>query len=131
MNAERLLAGAGYDTDAFRLWIAPVDPSDVNVWPASRLVRRFWRTGIRAFTVGRFVFCDPEVMRGDRDQLARLVVHELVHVRQYVTVGLLPFLVGYLREYWMGRVAGESPRDAYLNISSEREAREVTSWVVS
>lgn len=131
MNAGRLLSETGYDTEAFRAWIAPIDPYEINVWPASWLLRRFWRTGISAVTVWRYVFVDPEVMRGDRNRFARLVVHELVHVRQYVTVGFARFLIRYLREYWVGRLAGRSPRDAYVNISVEREAREVTDRIVN
>lgn len=131
MNAGRLLSDAGYDTDVFREWIAPVDPYEINVWPASGLFRRMWRTGISALTISKFVFVDPEVMRGDRDRFARLVVHELVHVRQYQTSGYVQFLIRYLREYWMGRLAGKSPREAYLDISHEREARAVTSQIVT
>jgi len=70
-------------------------------------------------------------MRGDRDRLARLVIHELVHVRQYKAVGYLRFVLSYLKEYWMGRAGGKSSRQAYLDISLEREAREVTEQTVA
>jgi hypothetical protein len=130
VNAGRILREAGYDTDALRVRIAPVDPGGINVWPASRHLRRLWRHGIRGVTHGRFVLVDPEVMRGDRDRLARLVVHELIHVRQYQAAGYLRFVLSYLKEYWLGRLGGKSAQQAYRDISHEREARELTERTV-
>jgi hypothetical protein len=77
------------------------------------------------------VCVDPEVMRGDPQRLARLVIHELVHVRQYLASGYLRFVTAYLKEYWIARIRGKSPRQAYLDISMEREARELTSLTIS
>jgi hypothetical protein len=131
VNAGRLLRETGYDTDALRVRIAPVDPDVINVWPASPLFRRFWRDGIRGVTYGKLVFVAPELMRGDPDRLARLVVHELIHVRQFVAAGYLGFVSSYLKEYWQGRLGGKSPHDAYRDISLEREAREMTERTVS
>lgn len=126
MNAGRILREAGYDTEGLRVEIAPIDPDTVNLLPASRFFRLFWRPGISGVTHGRFVFIAPEVMRGDRDRLARLVIHELVHVRQYEAAGYLRFVTTYLKDYWLGRIGGKSPRQSYLDISQEREARVVT-----
>lgn len=131
MNAGRILRNAGYDTEALRVRIAPVDPDHINVWPASRIFRHFWRAGISGLTHWRFVCVDPEMMRGDPQRLARLVIHELVHVRQYLAAGYLRFVTSYLKEYWIARFGGKSPRQAYLDISMEREARELTSLTVS
>lgn len=131
MNAGRILRDAGYDTDALRVRIAPVDPDDINVWPASALFRRLWRHGIHGVTHGRFVFVDPDVMVGDRRYLARLVIHELIHVRQYRATGYLRFVTSYAREYLKGRIGGLSPHEAYRQISHEREARELTERTVS
>ncbi len=131
MNAGRLLRETGYDTDALRVRIAPVDPRAINVWPASSLFRRFWRDGIKGVTHGRLVFVDPEVMRGDQERLARLVVHELIHVRQFAAAGYVRFVTSYLKEYWTARLGGKSPHDAYREISFEREAREMTERTLS
>jgi len=131
VNAGRILRRAGYDTDALRVRLAPVDPDHINVWPASRIFRRFWHAGISGLTHWRFVCVDPEVMRGDPQRLARLVIHELVHVRQYLAAGYLRFVTSYLKEYWIARIVGKTPRQAYLDISMEREARELTSLTVS
>lgn len=131
MNAGRLLRETGYDGDVLNERIAPIDPHRVNVWPASALVRRFWRTGIKGVTQWRWVLVDPETMRGDPDRLARLVIHELVHLRQFRERGLLMFMIRYMYQYWAGRLRGASSRQAYLDIDVENEARETTAYVVA
>jgi len=125
VNAGRLLRAAGLDTDGLRDLIAPVDPDEVNVWPASTWMRALWRPGIQGVTHWKWVFVDPEVLTGERMRLGRLVVHELVHVRQFVAGGYVRFVIRYVGEYVRGRLTGKSPRDAYLAISAEVEAREV------
>lgn len=131
MNAGKLLKEAGLDSDALRVRIAPVDPDTVNVWPASRWIRMFWRPGVKGVTHRRWILVEPEFMRGDRDRLARLVVHELVHVRQYLDRGYFSFMSRYVADYWRGRLAGKDGRQAYLDIPAEVEAREVTARVVN
>lgn len=54
-----------------------------------------------------------------------LVTHEVAHVVQYLRDGTVPYLTRYLGEYFAGRLAGMSDREAYLRISYEREARQV------
>jgi hypothetical protein len=130
VNAGRLLRNAGYDTDALRSRIAPVNPDTINIWPASPLFRLFWRKGIEGVTYWRYVIVDADVLRGDQDRLSRLVIHELVHVRQFSTLGYLPFVFSYVREYLSGRLRGLSGYDAYRAISFEREARELTAQIV-
>lgn len=131
MNAGRLLRGTGLDTAALRDLITPVDPDEINVWPASRWLRMLWRPGISGVTHWRWVFVEPELMRGDQARLARLVIHELVHVRQYTESGYLRFTARYISDYVKGRLAGKSPRDAYLGIAAELEAREVTAKAIA
>lgn len=130
MNAGRILNSAGYDVDAIRAHLWPIDPARVNVWPASTFMRALWRRGIQGITVGRMVFVHPDLMRGDSSRLARLVIHELVHVRQYAEQGYLPFTVRYLRDFGRGLFIGKSSREAYLDVRAEREAREVTRRIV-
>lgn len=125
MNAARILARAGVDSGELRAVLAPVRPEDVSIWPAGAGMRRTWRPGIRAITIGRWVFVDPSLMREDSERLARLVVHELVHVRQFARAGWVPFMTRYLREYWLARRRGDDRGDAYDGITSEVEAREV------
>jgi hypothetical protein len=131
VNAGRLLREAGYDSDVLRVGIAPVDPDRVNIWPASALLRRFWRPGIKGVTFWKWVLVDREMMMGDRRRLARLVIHELVHLRQVSDAGFLSFTGRYLFDYWRGRARGKGPRQAYLDIGVEAEAREMTERSVS
>ena len=126
MNAGRILRKAGLDGDELRAAIAPVDPDSVNVWPASPLMMRLWRKGIKGVTVRNWVFVDPRILRGDPGRLGRLVIHELVHVRQFRESGYVPFSLRYVYEYLRGVLHGKSLRQAYLDISAEQEARAVT-----
>ncbi len=126
MNAGRILRKAGFDNDELRAAVAPVDPDSVNVWPASRVMMRLWRKGINGVTVRNWVFVDPAFLHGDPDRLGRLVIHELVHVRQFRDSGYVPFSLRYVYEYVRGLIGGKSLRDAYLDISAEKEARAVT-----
>lgn len=130
MNAGRILRNGGYDTEAVRIRLAPVDPDGVNVWPASSFMRALWRPRIQGITIGSWVFVHPDVLRGDRKRLARLVIHELIHVRQYIEQGYLPFSARYIRDFARGRLSGMTSRDAYLNVAAEREAREQTKLIV-
>lgn len=130
MNAARILDSAGVDLEALRVELAPVVPEKVNVWPAARFVRALWRSGIRGVTLFRLVLADPEVLDAGADSLARFVVHELVHVHQFARQGYLRFMVGYLSEYWRGRLKGLDHRAAYLAIGAEVEAREIAARYV-
>ena len=55
----------------------------------------------------------------------RLMAHELVHVRQYQKLGLVPFLARYVGSYLRLRFAGHSHLAAYRRIPLEVEA----SWL--
>ena len=131
MNAGRVLRAAGYDSPELRVRVAPVNPDQVNVYPASRALRGLWRQGVRGVTLWKWVLIDPEVMRGDQDRLAKIIIHELVHLRQYIDQGWFRFTVNYLGEYWRARFRGEVHRHAYLNISAEKEAREMTAHITA
>jgi hypothetical protein len=129
MNAGRILRGAGLDTDELRIAVAPIDPDKINVWPASRWLRKFWRKGVKGVTIGNWILVDPELLKNGGAPLARLVVHELVHVRQFSDAGYPNFMFRYVRDYWMGRRSGLGPREAYLAIPAEAEARRITKTI--
>jgi hypothetical protein len=131
VNAGRILRAAGYDSDHLRSAISPVDPDQINVLPASSFMRRLWRKGIQGVTVRRWIFVDPDVMRGDPKLLGRLVIHELVHVRQYVEHGYLSFTAQYAYEYGLGLLKGKGSRGAYFDVAAEREARAETARIVA
>lgn len=130
MNAGRILRNAGLDTNALRVSLAPIDPDRVNIYPASPMMRRLWLKGIQGVTIRHLVFVDREVMLGDPNRLARLVIHELVHVRQFNDAGYIGFMTRYVREYAGGLLGGKKLRQAYLDVEAEREARATTAELV-
>lgn len=127
MNAARILERSSYDLDEVRALVSPVEPEAVNVWPASRWLRMMWRPGISGVAQWRWIFVRPDLLSGDPDRLARLVIHELVHVRQFADQRYVPFMARYVRDYLRCRLSGMDHRDAYLTIPAEVEAREITS----
>lgn len=127
MNAGRILRRAGLDTDELRVTLIPVNPDRVNIWPASRLMMTTWRKGIKGVTYGRVIFVDPEMFAAEPRRLASLVIHELVHVRQFHDRGYVGFSARYLRDYARGRLGGKSARQAYLDVAAEVEARQIAS----
>ena len=125
MNAGRVLTEAGVDTDELRVLIHPIQPEQVWLRSATPLMMRFWGSGIQAMTVRRWIFVDPGLLNGDRAKLSLLIIHELVHVRQWSDLGVLGFLSSYLRSYLRGRRNGLNHRDSYRAIDLEVEAREI------
>ena len=123
MNAAELLADREWDSLRLRLLVYPVQPESVRVLPAPRVLRRIWGEGIRAMTLRHTIFVDPPVLGGTMVGSRSLLVHELVHVRQWFELGVLGFLWRYLAGYLRGRLSGMGHREAYLGIELEVEAR--------
>ncbi|TLV00974.1 hypothetical protein [Dyadobacter luticola] len=51
-----------------------------------------------------------------------LINHERIHIRQQLEMGILPFYIWYLMEYFIRYVQHKNRYLAYLHISFEREA---------
>ena len=75
-----------------------------------------WRDVV-ALTVGHRVWISPQA----RD-VATLLRHEMVHVRQMGEYGVMPFLWKYLLHYLRNRRRGMRHHEAYLAIPFEVEA---------
>lgn len=73
--------------------------------------------GSAAITFGSLV-----IVRRRAAQSARLLRHELVHVRQYRQLGVARFFVRYLASYCRWRLHGYPHRGAYRRIPAEIEA---------
>lgn len=75
--------------------------------------------GAVGLTSGRFV-----LLRRDEptDGSSELIAHELIHVRQFVEMGRLVFLVRYLSAYLRNLARLRSHRSAYHAIPLEQEA---------
>lgn len=109
-----------HDTPRLRSLILPADPDrvDVRVLPAWVPVPGW----VGAITTPWAIYIRPHLLGGDPAILARLLVHELIHVRQWKTLGVPRFLASYLSDYLRGRLRGLGHRDAYQSIRLEREA---------
>lgn len=81
-------------------------------------------------TQGRLVLVHPDLLNGDSEKLARTVIHELVHVRQFSDLGYIRFMGMYMAEYVRGRRSGLSARDAYKENPAEVEARSITERLI-
>ena len=82
-------------------------------------LRPFLFPNIVAITFGRRIWLSASV---DERHAARLLRHELTHVRQFARLGMFRFLWRYLTEYVRLRRSGLSSTAAYESISFEREA---------
>ena len=102
------------------------DIDRVALRPAPKWMARAWRGDVAAMTLPWAIYVRPDVLGGDSVRLARLVNHELVHVRQWQQLGTMRFLNRYLTDYLRGRRKGLGHNQAYLAISLEKEAREVS-----
>ncbi len=103
--------------------IHPITPESATVMSAPRLMRRVWGRDTGAMTLGTRIFVDPIVLERGGRELNALLMHELVHARQWQEMGSRRFLASYLRQYLVARVTGASHRSAYLAIEAEVEAR--------
>ncbi len=118
-----MLRSGGIDSLRVRLLIHPIDPESVRVRSAPRIMRRLWARDISAMTLGNTIFLDPAVLAAAQHRSSLLLVHELVHVRQWGELGVIRFLWRYLTGYLGGRWKGLGHHAAYLAIPLEVEAR--------
>ena len=101
------------------------DLDRVEVREAPAIVRRLWRGPVAAMTVMNRVYVDPRLFDADSGKLAQLLLHELVHVRQWHDAGPVRFLVRYAGDYVRARLAGHGHEVAYRSIRYEVEARSI------
>jgi hypothetical protein len=127
VNAGQLLQAGGVDSMRVRILVHPVDPDSVRIRPAPWLVQKIWGRGIRAMTLRNTILLDPLLLSAAQDRAGILLVHELVHVRQWHDLGVTRFLWRYLTAYLTGRRDGLGHRRAYLGIPLEVEARETAA----
>ena len=123
MNAGQMLRAGGIDSVRVRLLIHPIDPESVRVRSAPGVMRRLWGRDISAMTLGHNIFVDPAVLTSAKHRPGQLLVHELVHVRQWGELGVIRFLWRYLSGYLGGRWKGLGHHASYLAIPLEVEAR--------
>ena len=84
-----------------------------------------WRGRVAAMTVKHRVYVDPRLLTDGAEGLAPLLLHELVHVRQWRDAGPRRFLVRYAGDYLRARLAGRNHNESYMGIRYEVEARRI------
>ena len=74
--------------------------------------------GYNGLTIYPFVFLKQKNLKIDKI----LINHERIHLRQQIELLILPFFIWYILEFLILLVKYKSWKDAYLNISFEKEA---------
>ncbi|HSJ36383.1 MAG TPA: DUF4157 domain-containing protein [Acidimicrobiia bacterium] len=111
------------DRPELRVRLLPVVPEQVVVRVRPAWLRRIWPRWAAAMTLPWGIYLRPDQVDADPERLGRLIAHELVHTRQWKTLGLVGFLGHYLADYLRGRLRRMGHREAYRAISLEAEAR--------
>ena len=132
LSAGEGLVRTGLDVDAVRRALPSVEPYAVPLRVARPGFRRFWAKGIAAVAMPWAIYLTEPIFarvetgaEGGRDGL--LIVHELVHIDQYVRLGPIRHVVKYIADYLRGRFRGLSHWEAYRAVSLEVEAREIAA----
>ncbi|MDH3190269.1 MAG: DUF4157 domain-containing protein [Acidimicrobiia bacterium] len=109
--------------------IDPIQPEDVAVVPTPAFMIRGWARDVDAMTIGSTIYLRPGLFESERRRLVDLIVHELVHVRQWGERTAGSFLSRYLGQYLLARLRGAGHHVAYRSIGAEVEAREVSATI--
>jgi hypothetical protein len=115
----------GFEPEAISQISGLVDIDRVPVRRAPKWMVKSWRGRVGAMTLPWGIFVRGDLLAGDRSALARLVKHELVHVRQWQELGPIRFPIRYISEYLKLRSTGLGHQHAYERISFEHEARQL------
>lgn len=74
--------------------------------------------GYRGITLFPFVFMRDKTLAAS----PVFINHERIHLRQQAELLVLPFYLWYITEYFIRRLTYPTQKEAYRNISFEREA---------
>jgi hypothetical protein len=99
----------------------------IVIRPAPSWLAKLWGKGISAMALRSTIFIRSSVLGSDPSALGPLIVHELVHVRQWAELGVIRFLWQYVAGYLRGRLTGLPHQDAYRVIPIEIEARGIAN----
>lgn len=126
MHAADLLDG--FDNELLRVRLLPVLPERIPVRPLPRALGLIPRW-VGAVTLPWAIYVRADQFDRPPEDLARLIIHELVHVRQWKTLGPLGFLGRYLADYVVGRLRRRGHYGAYKEIRLEEEAAGIAGWM--
>ena len=116
-----VLSGCGVTVEQGCEATGLIDLDAVPIRRAPSWLTRLWRGPVAAMTLPWAIYIDEEHLRSP--QSGPLILHELVHVRQWQRLGTWRFLKIYLTDYIRNRRAGMDHHHAYLAIRLEKEAR--------
>lgn len=125
MNPITLLTASGIPPVRVSSALPGLNLQRVVIRPAPAWLTRVWGRAISAMALRTTIYIRPDTLQTDPSKLGPLIVHELIHVHQWLQLGVVRFLWRYLAGYLRGRLTGLSHQDAYRAIPLEVEAREV------
>ena len=128
--AIEALEAAGIDPASVQAVAPRVDLERLLVREASSLLEKLVLRRNAAIALPYVVYMHRRWYRRPRAQLARLVIHEAVHVSQWRQTGNLKYAATYACDYLRGRARLRGHNEAYLQIRYEVQAREATDKVL-
>lgn len=106
-----------------------LDPFTVEVRTAPWIVRRALPKNIAAVALPWAIYVLPEYFAMPRRELAPLIAHELTHIHQWRTEGVLKMSARYVADYLRQRRRTGSHWEAYRCIQYEVDARSAAEFV--
>lgn len=128
LAADSLIA-ANIDMDRLVTVCPAADPFTVEVRKAPWLLRVLVGRNIAAVAMPWAIYVLPKYLELSRRDLAPLIAHELTHVHQWRTEGLVRMSTSYIADYLRNLVRTRSHWAAYRAISYEVEARSAAEFV--
>ncbi len=128
--AIEALEAAGIDPASVQVVAPGVDLERLLVREASSLLEKLVLRRNAAIALPYVVYMHSRWYRRPRAQLARLVIHEAVHVSQWRQTGNLKYAATYAFDYLRGRLRRRGHYEAYQQIRYEVQARDATDKVL-
>lgn len=128
LAADPLIA-ANIDLQRLSTACPGLDPFTVEVRPAPWILRRIVPNNIAAVALPWAIYVLPEHFAKPRRELAPLIAHELTHMHQWRTDGVLEMSARYVADYLRQRRRAGSHWDAYQGIQYEVDARSAAEFV--
>ncbi len=128
--AIEALEAANIDLASIQSVAPGVDLERLLIREASSLLEKLVLRSNAAIALPRVVYMHRRWYRRPRAEVARLVVHEVIHVSQWRQTGTAKFAVIYAFDYVRGRFQRRGHEDAYHGIRYEIEARAATDKVL-
>lgn len=121
---------AGIDRAAVEAVTPGVDLDSLLVREATGWFEKLVLRRSAAIALPHVVYMHSHTYRKPRAELARLVIHETVHVSQWRSTGIFKFATTYALDYIRGRIRRRGHDRAYEEIRYEVDARTETDKVL-